>query len=143
MTCEAPQGLCVLGSSQMCLRAGSEMTGCIHLWPGALQERVRQFKEQPVSREGVAHATFKSAPFSPCPNNPSMSQPGSEHWAEDTAVEKLKARSKLRSNSLLHTEQVFVPNQPGRRSWPLQFHTHQTDSANSVPTLWGLHVSPK
>jgi hypothetical protein len=70
-----------------------------------------QFKEQPVSREGVDQTTFKSAPFAPCLNNPSMSQPSSEHWAEDRGVGKVNANCGEMTCCIVH--RLLFPTSQG------------------------------
>lgn len=65
------------------------MIDCIHLWSGVFQERALQFKEQPITREGLNHATFKSARVSPA-----LIAHLCHSLAQNTGVGKVDSRSR-------------------------------------------------
>lgn len=118
------------------------MTDCMHLWSGVFQERALQFKEQPITREGLNHATFKSARVSPA-----LIAHLCHSLAQNTGQETLEwgkwtqeADGEETACCTLH-RLLFPTSQGGGPDLPS--FTHLTGSANSVPTLWGPRVSPQ
>lgn len=118
------------------------MTDGIHVRPGVSQERALQFKEQPITREGLNHATFKSALLSPalithlCHSLAQNTGQKTLEWGKWTQAANSEEMACCTLHRLLFpTSQGGVPDRPSS--------THLTGSANSVPTLWGPQVSPK
>lgn len=108
------------------------MPDCMRLQPGVLQGTAREFKEQPVSREDLDHTTFKSVPFYPCSNEPSMSKPGSEHGAEDTGVGKGTQEANYGDTACCTLHRFLFPTSQGGGP----DLSSSTPSAKPVPTLW-------